>query len=162
MRAARYDKLKTMKHQLLILSLALALLASCKTLEERCAERFPQETTEVIREVVRTDTIILPDHWVEFVDTTDCPPSPEPTQVIKTIVKEIPGDTIYHEVVCMDTITIYQDQAKLNYLSSELKRTTEKWKEAQGKATARTWMFIASLIGCLLILVLLIRSRSKK
>lgn len=114
-----------MKNSIVIF--ALLLLGSCKTLEQKCIERFPVEQKEIVRETLRTDTLILPDSWVEieFIDTTECLPSVDTIYKIKTIRKEkqLPPDTIYHDVMCIDSVIVYEDKELVEYLTGQLEIT---------------------------------------
>jgi hypothetical protein len=147
-------------HRLLFSTFLLLLLASsCKTLEQRCEERFPQEVQEVVRETHRTDTIIVPWHSVEFVDTTVCPPSADTNYVIKRITKQLPGDTIYHEVMCIDTVMVFSDQPKVNYLTAELQHTRTTLAQAQGKYKTGIWVIAFLGLLSIALAVLLIRRK---
>lgn len=146
-----------MKVKFILLGLFLAFL-SCKTLEQKCSERFPSEVTEVVTETLKRDTIITPWHTVEFVDTTECLPSTDTNLVFKTIVKKLPPDTIYHETVCVDTIIVHQDQEKVNWLMANLREKEQILKASE--KTSRTFMFVLIGVGaiCLVLLFFLIRS----
>lgn len=131
-----------MKIKLHLLTLLIAF-AGCKTLEQKCSDRFPSEVTEVVTETVKTDTIITPWHTVEFVDTTECLPSTDTNFVIKTIYRQLPPDTIYYEYECIDTMIVYRDQEKVNWLIQELKTREVVLEDA--KKTRRRLMW--GLIG---------------
>ena len=115
----------------LVLLLSLAyLLMGCKSLETRCLERFPTETRTEVRQRTVIDTVLLPDTYVEFVDTTYCPPELADTLVvIKPITRYLKGDTIYREVVCTDTVTVVEHDERVAYLLQENQRLETKLNE---------------------------------
>jgi hypothetical protein len=150
-----------MKAPLLISIITLLALASCATLDERCAQRFPSEVKEVVLERRYTDTIITPWSTIEFLDTTVCPPADTPAIVVKTVVKEIPGATIYHEVVCTDTVLVTTDQAKINYLSAELAASQAELRIASSASRQKTWIISALALLAVLLFARLVTITSK-
>lgn len=144
-----------------IIILTLIAFASCKSLERKCIERFPSDTTEVVRTTLRTDTIITPWHTVEVIDTTVCPPAKDSTIVVKTITKRIEGQTIYYPVECIDTLVVFRDKEKVEWLTSELK-SKESLLKAAKKAT-RQMMFVSIAVGLgfLALVVFLVFRRVK-
>jgi hypothetical protein len=144
--------MKQMKRQLLLLISLIALATSCKTLEEKCAERFPKEVTYEVRERRISDTLMIPVHTMEYIDTTNCPPSDTPTVVIETKYIEVPGKTIEYEVQCMDTVTIYPDQEKINYLSEQLRIAKAEAEAARNGCKDRSWIILG--LGVLAVLLL--------
>lgn len=125
--------------QLKVIGILVVLLNSCATLEQRCAERFPQQATEVVKERNITDTIITGWHTIEYLDTTLCPPSADTVYKIKQVTKVIPGDTLINEYTCIDTILINTDQPKINYLKEKIKEQSLKIK-TRGKLW---WVILA-------------------
>ncbi|MEO0627788.1 MAG: hypothetical protein AAFY91_12420 [Bacteroidota bacterium] len=139
----------------MILRFYIALLVStalfsCKSLETKCIERFPTTTKTEVREVTYKDTIIIPWNSVEFVDTTYCPPNLTDTlEVIKSVIKSIPGDTIYREYVCTDTVLVNQDEELVQYLRSQQAETLRRLEKYQRKSYTRLWLVIG--LGLLII-----------
>ncbi|RME95481.1 MAG: hypothetical protein D6772_13090 [Bacteroidetes bacterium] len=146
--------MKTNNYLILLLILTLA---SCASLEQRCLERFPTTTTEVVRTETRTDTIILPWHTVEFVDTTICPPSQDTLVLIQTKTKQLPPRIITHEVQCVDTVLVQQDAARVAYLTQQLNQLLTQKTETQRKQSRNTWLIVGLGAFVLLLLFLLIR-----
>lgn len=125
--------------------LLLLWLSGCKTLEDKCLERFPLVATTEVREVVVTDTLVLPDTWIEYVDTTVCPPGLQDTLlVIRERTRFLPGDTIYRETICVDTVTIHADAAKLAYLASSKQRLEGQLEEANVSARRKNWLLLGA------------------
>jgi len=125
---------------LIIAALLLLLLESCRTLEERCAERFPTQVEEKIVERTYVDTLILPWHSVEYLDTTVCPPSRDTVLKIKTVTRKLPGDTVYYEYMCIDTQIVYRDQAKLNYLQQVVNVQRAKMETKSNRMNRLGWV----------------------
>ena len=134
-----------------IIAFYLLAMTGCKTLEEKCIDRFPPRTVTEVRTTMITDTLILPDSWVEYIDTTICPPGLIDTLVvIKTRTRFLPGDTIYTDVVCTDTVAINSDASKVAYLVGDNKKLLAQLDDA--KKSARSMLWTAGIIAGLIIL----------
>jgi hypothetical protein len=148
---------------LAIVFLFLLTFTGCKTLEQKCIERFPITTTTEVRTQVVTDTLILPDTFVEYIDTTLCPPGLTDTLVvIKTRTRTLPGDTIYTETICTDTVTINADEEKVRYLIGDNSKL--RVQLADSKRNQRNTLWTVGIIAGVLILALagFLVLRSKK
>lgn len=145
-------------HIIILLLVALAC-CGCRSLTDRCLDCFPTETATIVRTETRTDTIILPDTWIEYVDTTACPPGLVDTQyVVRTRLVPVPGDTVYYEVICTDTIQVYRDAARVAALMQERERLRSELREAERKAFGfRGWLLVSAVFALLLVIVVLRR-----
>lgn len=146
--------------QLLPLLISLLAITSCKTLEDKCAERFPQQVKETIIKRSWTDTIMIPVHTIEYIDTTECPPSDTPITIIKTKIVEVPGDSIPYEVMCLDTIVTNTDQAKINYLVSQVNASRRMLAEEKEAKRTRSWIITALSLALAVLLLLVVRGNN--
>lgn len=127
------------------------LLTSCKSLEEKCIERFPMTVQTEVRLDTLTDTLILPDVIVEYVDTTYCPPALADTLIITKPVKRfIKGDTVVRTVIHTDTVRVLRDDKRLGYLETELQQTQTKLREAK-----RGYPLLSGIARILMLLIVL-------
>lgn len=125
----------------LLSTILFVLLAACSTpskLAKKCADLFPVTDTVVIKERTIPDTLIIPDYYVEYLDTTICPPSPEPTVRIDTVAVKVRGKSYPVEVVVHDTFTIRTDQAAVQVLKDKL-QVAEKHREDLIKRLSKSW-----------------------
>lgn len=143
----------------LLLILLIVLGSGCRSLTDRCLDCFPTETTTIVRTNTRTDTIILPDTWIEYVDTTACPPGLRDTQyVVRTRLVPVPADTVYRDVICTDTIQVNRDAARIHLLMRERERLRSELRAAQRKAFGfRGWLLVAAVFALVLAVVILRR-----
>lgn len=142
----------------------LLFTTSCKTLEQKCTERFPSEVTEVVVEVTTTDSLYITEKLLEFIDTTECLPTRDAYFVYDTIVYRLPGETVYYEYTCIDTIIEYRDQEKVNYLTAELRAEQSKQEvlKAQVKSGKRwIWGFVGMSVLAVLFFVLMLLGVAK-
>lgn len=159
-----------MKNLILLLA-AMAALSSCdvmKPLQEVPYAPVVKDSI-VYRERVVTDTIILPDHYVEYIDTTECPPSAEPVIITQERRVTLPGKTVYLDRIHTDTVTIRTNLTRENELIREANERTRKLNElsAKHKTLQRKhrlqafalWPALALLI---LAAILLIRRRATR
>jgi hypothetical protein len=136
---------------LITLLCLLYLLTGCKSLEQRCLERFPTTSETVVREYTVTDTLILPEQLVEYVDTTYCPPAlPDTVMFTKRVVRYLKPDTIYRDVICTDTVTVLREDARLAGLETELATTRQRLKAAK-----REYPLLAGISRILTLLIVL-------
>lgn len=142
--------------------LLLGLIGACKSLEDKCLDKFPVTTTEVVRMVRNTDTILLAGEQVTFYDTTECLPSTEVRYVIKEKIRQLPPREIVHEYQCIDTVVMQERAgliAAMDKEIAELKLENER-KRGELKASNK-WMWWVSIIGgSALVVVVLIGGRS--
>lgn len=138
-----------------LIAAALLGLGGClspKKLAERCAEAYPvQEKTTVVEKRIR-DTIILPDHYVEYIDTTKCPASPEPTIITKTVTKYVPSDTLFRERIEHDTVFIRQDKAliaqknnTITALQRQFSKSDINYQKARTRGRIWFWLLVVSV-----------------
>lgn len=138
----------------LFLLLAFCLLfgaTSCTaSLETRCAEIFPRVTTTEVRTNIVPDTIIIPFSSVEYIDTTACPPGLKDTAyIVKHLMVPVPGDTIYRQVMCTDTVVINRDAVLVQWLSGQ--NEALKIRNANLSRTANTRLFFIIGVAVLAI-----------
>lgn len=141
----------------LLVLLPLLLLTGCgRSFAERCAAAFPTTADTVVRErvVQRTvrDTVLIPDSFIEYLDTTLCPPGLLDTLVIiRPVVVRVPGQVIEREVECeltvFDTVVRFQDAALVAGLRQDLAQLGGRLEEVKsGRARLRLWLAIMSLL----------------
>ena len=100
------------------------LISACgvpvSRLASTCAERYPvkADTVTVTRTV--TDTVVLLDTYMEYVDTTECPPSDTAITIVKTVSVMVPGKTVYSTHEVHDTMFVVVDSAHVAALKQEL------------------------------------------
>lgn len=147
------------------------LMTGCKAkrllkLAVKCKEQFPVKNEMHIDTLYRTDTIILPDTYYEYIDTTDCPPSDSGTIVYKTVNRILKGKTIYLPRIIHDTTFIKTDSAALyraqrqleemrkgnEKLEKELIRARQKQKKKEQKNNGLKvpwwiWLFLTIIGG---------------
>lgn len=151
----------------LIPFLMLMLIFSCNRkmdLAKKCAELFPPRDSVRIDTIVATDTLIIPDTWIEVIDTTDCPPSDTATVKIKTILVPVPGDTIRIEIPVIDTNIIFMpDSAMIWYLESQITKLKKENTKLESKLGNRwpVWILVA-ILPIATGLGMLFRTKKKK
>lgn len=134
----------------------MLLLSSCNKelkLAKKCAELFPVKDSLVIEERIITDTLMIPDTWVEYLDTTICLPDMDTVIIIKPVIKKVPGRAVLTERIVFDTIIIQESSARLSILNHQIdalhdqKSTLElKLAKSKGKTNIMMWIII-SIIG---------------
>lgn len=154
---------KIMNKNMILVAL-IFIIASCNPearLAKKCAERFPVRDSITVKERRITDTLILPDYWVEYLDTTICPPGMDTTVLVKTIEKRIPGRVHFIERIQYDTIRVKENTAKLfslNYtidsLDKALLKSQSVLERKTGRAKALNWAFIIIIAALSLVLII--------
>lgn len=157
---------KIMSSNMVMVAL-IFIIASCNPsarLARKCAERFPVTDSLVIQERTITDTLILPDSWVEYMDTTVCPPASDSTVVTKLVNRLIPGKTVFVEKQVRDTLFVRENKARiyaLNHLVDSLQNIVVKREKAlagqSGKTKGWRWAFIITLLVFAGIIAILMR-----
>lgn len=98
-----------MKQRLFII-LALAAMAACGTPKKIDLRNHTiYRDSLVTREKISRDTVLIPDTYVVYVDTTDCPPSADTLRIIDTIRVYLPGRRIPVEIPGKDSIIYRRD-----------------------------------------------------
>lgn len=135
--------------------LSLFLCGGCKPLEQKCIERFPPTVTERVVEKTFTDSLYITEREVSYIDTTECLPAKVPYIVVKTVTKTLPGETVFYEYTCTDTIIEYRDAAKVQYLTTELAKNQTLLSESRALNRKRLY-WIAAIMAAVGILVILV------
>jgi hypothetical protein len=136
--------------------LLLATLASCglnrPSLAERCAAEFPSRADTVYQAEVITDTLVIPDTYVEYLDTTICPPNlTDSTVVTRTVVRRVPGQTIYlRDTVYMRQVK-YTDGPLVGRLQEEARQHTVELAELRGSRATLRWT--TATLGLLILIM---------
>lgn len=137
---------------------AMLLLLFCSAcspnlgkLAERCAEYFPVKDSTRTEIRIVTDTVLLPDTYVEYVDSTECPPNlSEPTTIIKEIKVPVPGQKVLVQVPCEDRIIMRRDSAMETVLRNQVAKLQQELRKAekrqQGRSKSLLWWLIV-LVG---------------
>lgn len=136
--------------------LLLLICSACSPrlgkLAELCAEHFPVKDSTRIEERIVTDTVLLPDTYVQYIDSTECPPNlSEPTTIVKEIKVPVPGQKVVVQVPCQDRIIMRRDSAMETVLRNQVAKLqkelakTEKRQQRQSKSLL--WWLIVLLGG---------------
>jgi hypothetical protein len=89
-------------------------------LAQKCAEQYPCEDSLTVREITRTDTVELTDTYIEYLDTTICPPSANGVTVIDIDTVRVPGRKVVITRTVMDSTWYRLDQAALAVMQQDL------------------------------------------
>lgn len=119
-----------------IASLLAALLSSCASQEKLarlCAESYPCDTSTIVRERVVNDTIIEPSVWVEYLDTTQCPPSADTILVIKEVKKDVGPIIIIRRDTILDTVQQVRDPALISFYENKISALQEQLSKQEHK-----------------------------
>lgn len=149
-----------MKTQLISLTLLLLVATSCATLEDRCLQRFPPSVETEVREVVKTDTILLAGVEIPVPVTVPCPPNLADTLwVSDTVYYALPPRIIEHETVCVDTVIVARDSERVAYLMQLLSRAEAKYQAQRGTIQRHNWWFAGLAAAFLLAIFLGLRRK---
>lgn len=136
---------------LLLVSLFIFSILGCN-LARKCAEHYPCIESPAI---VTSDTLTVTD-TLEFgdiliyLDTTVCPPATEPTTIVKTVEKLVPGKTITNTIfITKDSLVKVKDSAAIQLAIDSV---TAVWKvrlaEAKNNSLeGKLWLLILGLIA---------------
>jgi len=149
-----------MKTILISITAALLLASGCATLEDRCLERFPPSVTTEVREVVKTDTILLAGVEIPVPVKVPCPPNLADTLwVSDTVYYALPPRIIEHETICMDTVIVAADTERVAYLRELLAAAHARHQAQRSTLSLHYWLFAALGAGMMLMMWLAFRRK---
>ncbi len=118
-------EMKKMQSTLFALAALALLMASCNNankLAQKCAEQYPCKDSLTVRETTRTDTVELTDTYIEYIDTTVCPPSTNGVTLIDTDTVWLKGQKIVITRTVRDSTWWRLDQAALAAMQQDLEQ----------------------------------------
>lgn len=121
----------------LLISLFILVLNGCKApTAAECAQLYPCRDSLVVNERVEWDTIDYMGTYVQYIDTTICPPASQPSTIIDTLRVPVPGKRIPIERLVKDSTWYRRDSAQIISMMAALDNEIKARQQAETELLA--------------------------
>lgn len=134
------EDMKKIQPTLFGICAAIVMFSACgvpaSKLASTCAELYPCKDSLVVKETTRTDTLEILDTYVEYLDTTECPPSANGVTVIDIDTVRVPGGKVVITRTVQDSTWYRIDQAHNASLVQQLADAQQERDAARSQLAA--------------------------